>query len=167
MISPGLCLFCLNNEGLPAAQRLRQWTRNCALINHVEKYIESVPSWPTSCVCDTETKDATSLRYYLSDTHSLRKAEWTRFDVKGLSEKDEDLINTAPTPNLKDIDETRPRKERKFAKTGDKFIQCSSFSKSGSQDPPVPRLILPDRAKISNSGKLSRKKAPTGWIFIE
>jgi hypothetical protein len=48
MISPGFRPWCLRNEGLSAAERLKQWTRNCTLMAHVEKeHIENVRSWPS------------------------------------------------------------------------------------------------------------------------
>lgn len=44
VISPGFCPFCLRHGEIPAAQRLKQWPRNCTLMAHVEAHVE-VRSW--------------------------------------------------------------------------------------------------------------------------
>lgn len=107
MISPGFCPWHLHEESLPAAERLKQWPRNCILMDHIDDdHIEPIHSWPAPCGCGVEAKDVLDLRYHLSDAHGLWKTEWKRFGVKGPAE-DEDIVDVATIPNVEDGDESR------------------------------------------------------------
>jgi hypothetical protein len=168
MISPGFCPWYVRNESLPAAERLKQWTRNCTLMTHVEDdHINTVRSWPTSCICGTEAKDKKSLCYHLSDTYGLWKAEWKRFGVQEPAREDENLSDVASIPSLEDGDERQPHKRRKSAKTGAKFIECCPSDNSESGNLPIPGPILPDRKTPSNRKKSRQKGAATGLTFVK
>jgi hypothetical protein len=126
MISPGFCFWHLHKESLSAAERLKQWFRNCTLMDHIDHdHIETIHSWPALCNCGVETKDMMDFRYHLSDAHGLWKTEWKRFGVKGPAEDDEDIVDLATIPNVKDGAESRALKMRKLKETGVKFIECS------------------------------------------
>jgi hypothetical protein len=56
--------------------------------DYIEEHIDNVPSWPTTCPCNTKAEEANSLRYHLSDAHGYWKAEWRRFGRKRASEDD-------------------------------------------------------------------------------
>ena len=116
---------------------------------HVEdEHIETVCLWSASCGCGTAAKDATSLRYHLSDAHGLWKAEWKWFGAKEPDKEDEDPAGVASVPSLGNGDATRPRQR----------IECPSFRRFGSEEPPVPgpEQILPDRMKPSHRKKPGR-----------
>jgi hypothetical protein len=129
LISPGFCPYCLGNNG-SASQRLRQWTRNCTLMAHVEQHVEQVCSWPTMCLCGTEVEDASTLRHHLSDAHGLWKAEWRIFGRRRPREKDEEFVDPTPAPAAEDARETRLCKRGKRAKAGDRVIEWSPSLKA-------------------------------------
>lgn len=161
LISPGFCPYCLGNNG-PASQRLRQWTRNCTLMAHVEQqHVEQVCLWPTTCPCGTEVEDASTLRHHLSDAHGLWKAEWRIFGRKRAPEDDEETINPASTLSLQDAGQTRPCKNEKRAKIRGKFIEWSPSRKEQSPNPPT------SRTKASNRRKVSQKLVSTRTTSIE
>ena len=152
MISPGFCPFCLARTDLLAAQRLRQWNRNCTLMKHVEKHCEEIRSWPTTCLCGTEVEGASDLRHHLSDAHGLWKAEWRMFGRKRASEEDQNTDDPEHTLDAEDAGQTSPRESRKRTHTGDKFIEWSPSRTGRALNPP------PSRAKAS-SGRNGTPKA--------
>lgn len=144
------------------SQRLRQWTRNCTLMAHVEQqHVQQVCSWPTAGPCGTEVEDASTLRHHLSDAHGLWKAEWRMFGRKRAPEDDEEPIDPAPTLSLEDACQTRPCKDEKRAKTRGKFIEWSPSRKEQSPNPPT------SRTKASNRRMVSQKLVSTGTTSIE
>jgi hypothetical protein len=169
MISPGFCPFCLGEDG-PAAKRLRQWTRNCTLMAHVEAHVGQIRSWP-ACLWGTEFGDVNSLRHHLSDERGLWKAEWRKFGGKRAHDEEgkeqEDDVDRVSTPNPESPGEkTRPCKRRKGVKPVDKFIEWSPSPKAQSPDPHSPRQRRADRTKASNSTKVSATGGPTRTTFI-
>lgn len=137
-------------------------------MDHIDReHIETIHSWPAPCGCGMKAKDAMGLRYHLSDAHGLWKAEWKKFGVKDPVPEDEDIDEVVSISDLEDGDETRPRQRRKLEEIGVKFIECSSFGKPETEDPPLPRRILPDRAKPPSRVKPSQKRGMSGWTFVE
>lgn len=153
MISPGYCPLCLGDEGLSAAKRMRQWTRNSVLMEHVEKHMDDVRSWPMTCPCGAQVQDMTSFRYHLSDIHGLWKAEWRSFGRKRTLEEG--------------AGEMRPCQRRKLAKTGDKIIEWSPSPGWQSPSQLTSRQALLQSAKASNKAKVSQKKVSASLTFIE
>jgi hypothetical protein len=88
------------------------------------------------------------------------------FGRKRALEESEKPINLASTSVLEDARETRPYKERKLMKIGDKFIKWSLSRKGQSPDLPTSRKVLPDKMKTSDNTKESCVVAPTGTTFI-
>lgn len=153
LISPG---FCPGNNG-PASERLRQWTRNCTLMAHVEDHVEKVYSWPTTCPCGRRELPLASPERRIWPLGS--RMEDVRQEQG--SEDDEEPIDPAPTLSLEDAGQTRPRKDEKRAKTRSKFIEWSPSRKEQSPNPPT------SRTRASNRRKMSQKLVSTGTTFIE
>jgi hypothetical protein len=153
LISPGFCPYCLRSNGA-ASKRLRQWTRNCTLMAHIEE------EHANEACCNIEVKDANSIRHHLSDAHGLWRAEWREFGRKRTPDEEDEDVNRVSTPDPEDAGETPLCQRGKRAKPGDKFIEWSPSRQAQSPDPPS-RQGQAGKTKASNNAKVSAVVAPT------
>ncbi|KAI9725602.1 MAG: hypothetical protein M1834_000790 [Cirrosporium novae-zelandiae] len=115
LIRPAYCPICLGDENIPAASRMKSWTRSGDLWKHLNQHLQTIQSrWPASCPhprCDCQVVDEQSFRYHLSDVHGLRQ-RWgaqqhePKQDETTPASIPEEIFDHAP------VEPTRKRKRR-------------------------------------------------------